>query len=369
MELIGLLFDTSSFPARWHCGNWSALHGWVHITSDVLIFGAYLSIPAVLLYFKHRRPDVPFPRVFMLFGAFIVACGITHLNEAIIFWKPAYRWAGLVKLVTAAVSWATAIALIRIAPLALGLRSPASLEAEVAERTAELARSNADLQSFAYVASHDLKAPLRAIHNLSEWLEQDLAERLDDDDRKKMTLLRGRVHRMDQLLTDLLEYSRAGRRTADAEPLATRALVDGVVASQLAVPPGFTVEVAANLPELVGRRVPLEQVFRNLLANAIKHHDRAEGRLRVSASTPRPGWVEFVVTDDGPGIAPEFHERVFQLFQTLKPRDRVEGSGMGLALVRRLVNRQGGEVWIGAAEARGSAIHFTWPTDVTLETT
>ena len=141
------------------------------------------------------------------------------------------------------------------------------------------------------------------------------------------------------------------------------------MASQLAVPPGFTVEVAANLPELVGRRVPLEQVFRNLLANAIKHHDRAEGRLRVSASTPRPGWVEFVVTDDGPGIAPEFHERVFQLFQTLKPRDRVEGSGMGLALVRRLVDRQGGEVWIGAAEGRGSAIHFTWPTDVTLETT
>src|SRR5258708_4239985 len=112
MDLLKELFDTSDFPPRWNCGRWSDGLGWLHILSDLGIFAAYLAIPCVLGYFVLRRKDIPFKRVFWLFGAFILACGTTHLIEAIIFWWPIYPLAGLIKLFTAAVSWATVVALI-----------------------------------------------------------------------------------------------------------------------------------------------------------------------------------------------------------------------------------------------------------------
>jgi PAS domain S-box-containing protein len=129
------LLDTSDFPARWHCGNWTPGHGWLHILSDLGVWSAYLAIPCVLGYFVLRRKDVPFRAVFWLFVAFILACGITHLMEAILFWWPVYRLAGLIKLVTAVVSWSTVVALVPSVPQALAMRSPRELEREIAERT------------------------------------------------------------------------------------------------------------------------------------------------------------------------------------------------------------------------------------------
>ncbi|HVK15035.1 MAG TPA: PAS domain-containing protein [Gemmataceae bacterium] len=141
------LFDTSDFPARWRCGNWSAELGWLHILSDLAIWGAYFAIPAVLVVFARRRRDVPFQNLFWLFGAFIFACGSTHLIEAIIFWEPVYRLAGFVKLFTAAVSWATVAALFRVVPQATTMKTPRQLEAEVAARTAELKAANEALEA------------------------------------------------------------------------------------------------------------------------------------------------------------------------------------------------------------------------------
>lgn len=131
------LFDSSDFPARWHCGNWSLGLGWLHIVSDLAIFGAYTTIPLLLVLLVFRRRDVPFQGVFLLFGAFILACGTTHLNEAIIFWNPVYRWAGLIKVCTALVSWGTVFALVPTVKIALSLRTPSELEREVQQRTAE----------------------------------------------------------------------------------------------------------------------------------------------------------------------------------------------------------------------------------------
>jgi PAS domain S-box-containing protein len=141
------LFDTSDFPARWTCGNWSPELGWLHIISDLLIWGAYLAIPIVLVYFTRRRRDIPFQTIFLLFGAFIVACGTTHLIEAIIFYQPVYRLAGVVKLFTALVSWGTVLALFRVVPQALAMKTPGQLEAEVAARTAELKTANEALEA------------------------------------------------------------------------------------------------------------------------------------------------------------------------------------------------------------------------------
>jgi signal transduction histidine kinase len=233
-------------------------------------------------------------------------------------------------------------------------------EQAVQRQAAELARSNQELERFAYVASHDLRAPLRAIDNLATWIAEDEGEALSATARSYLAKLRGRVRRMETMVEDLLAYSRAGRILHEPVAVDTGALVRDVV-EIVAPPPGFTVDVVDPMPVLTTERVPLETIFRNLIGNALKHHDRPEaGTITVTAAR-HGAWCEFVVADNGPGIDPEYHDRVFQLFQTLKPRDEVEGSGMGLAIVKKLVESRGGRIWLASASGTGAAFHFTWP--------
>jgi signal transduction histidine kinase len=223
----------------------------------------------------------------------------------------------------------------------------------------ELERSNAELEQFAYVASHDLKAPLRAIDNLSKWIEEDLKDVLVGEARENMELIRGRVARLEALLDDLLAYSRAGRIGTEVAPVDTAAMVDEIVAL-LDPPEGFTVSVSGELPKFSTANGPLEQVLRNLIGNAIKHHDRTTGHANVSVED-RGDFYEFAVTDDGLGIPPELQDRAFRMFETLKPRDEVEGSGMGLAIVKKVVEWQGGRVWIESETgSRGATFRFIW---------
>src|SRR3954465_5578921 len=161
------LFDTSGFVPRWRCGHWFAELGWVHIISDVLIWLAYLAIPAVLLFFLRRRRDLPFPKIIWLFGGFILSCGTTHIIEAIIFWYPVYRLAGAVKLATALVSWGTVGALVWVIPKALTMRTPTELENEVASRTSELSATNESLERENQVR---LRAE-RQLREQQEWLQ------------------------------------------------------------------------------------------------------------------------------------------------------------------------------------------------------
>lgn len=232
-------------------------------------------------------------------------------------------------------------------------------ELKVEQTAAELARSNQDLEEFAYVASHDLRAPLRAIKNLVEWMEEDLADRLDDENRGRLDLLRSRVERLDRLIEDLLRYSRAGRVFDNIQDVSTGPLVDEI-AELLAPPPGIRIVRTPDFPVILAAAAPLRQVLHNLISNAVKHHDRPEGRIEVSARDAGD-WIEFSVCDDGPGIPPEYHERVFRLFETLKPRDRVEGSGMGLAVAKRIVERLGGAITLSSGAGRGATFRFTWP--------
>lgn len=232
-------------------------------------------------------------------------------------------------------------------------------EQAIQRYAADLERSNRDLDQFAYSASHDLKSPLRAIDNLAHWIAEDAGALLPAPTRADLELMQQRIKRMERLLDDLLAYSRVGRGTSHKrEIVETGALVREVLAL-LCPPETFTVEVGP-LPTLTTHRAPLEQVFRNLIGNAIKHHDRRDGLVEIS-SRDAGAFVEFTVRDDGPGIPPEFHEQVFKMFQTLKPRDQVEGSGMGLALVKKIVENQTGQISLESAAGKGAAFRFTWP--------
>ena len=141
LDIFAGLFDTTGFPARWNCGDWSNELGWLHIYSDLAIWAAYTAIPCVLAFFILRRKDAPFPRILWLFVAFIFACGTTHLISAIIFWQPVYRLDGVVKFLTAVVSWGTVVALVQITPKALHLPGLERINTQLAHEIAERKRS------------------------------------------------------------------------------------------------------------------------------------------------------------------------------------------------------------------------------------
>lgn len=234
---------------------------------------------------------------------------------------------------------------------------------KLAEHRDELERSNKELATFAYVASHDLKSPLRGIFQISHWIEEDLNNGQVDAIPQHMNLLRGRLRRMERLLDDLLAYSRAGRMEGSVSQVDLGKWAQNIFELQ-APPEGFTLEVATDLPTLITLATPLEQVLRNLFTNAIKHHDQSQGRIQLSWKLASKNYYEFSVTDDGPGISPEYQERVYIMFQTLRPRDEVEGSGMGLALVKKIVETYGGQTSIASDGIRGCSIRFTWPINI-----
>lgn len=237
---------------------------------------------------------------------------------------------------------------------------------DMAQATRELERANAELNQFAYVTSHDLKAPLRGIANLSRWIEEDLGDRIENETRQHLELMRGRVSRMEAMIEGILQYSRLGRETVRLEAVDVDRLLDDVV-DLLAPPPDIQVRIVPPMPPLTCERVRLQQVLMNLVGNAIKYHHRDGGHVTVTCRLLPPDentgavYYEFSVADDGPGIAPQYHDKIFQMFQTLQARDKVESTGIGLSLVKKIVEAQGGRVRVESEEGRGATFRFTWP--------
>jgi signal transduction histidine kinase len=222
----------------------------------------------------------------------------------------------------------------------------------------QLRRANAELERFAYVASHDLKAPLRAISNLATWIKEDIESKtITADTLAHLNMMRSRVDRMERLLDDILAYARVGRRDNTFESVNILEMILSII--DMLPADKFTVVADTDVSEFFAERFPLEQVLRNLISNAIKHHDKEKGLITISVSALQKH-LEFIISDDGPGIPLENQEEVFEMFKTLRPRDEVEGSGMGLALVKKIVETQGCKVDILPSET-GLSIRFNWP--------
>lgn len=233
------------------------------------------------------------------------------------------------------------------------------VEEQQARLLHELESANEELRNFAYVVSHDLKAPLRAIGSLADWVVTDYADKFDDEGKGHMQLLLGRVRRMDGLIDGILQYSRVGRVKEANVAVDLDQLVHEVV-DLLGPPANIVITIDDPLPVVVAERTRLQQVWQNLLSNAIKYMDKPAGRIRVGCVAVGNKW-KLSVSDNGPGIEERHFERIFQLFQTLAPRDRVESTGVGLALVKKIVELYGGEVWVESKVGEGSTFFFTLP--------
>jgi PAS domain S-box-containing protein len=223
----------------------------------------------------------------------------------------------------------------------------------------KLQEVNQELEDFAYVVSHDLKAPLRAITQLAGWISTDYADALDAEGQEMLDLLMARTRHMHDLIDGILQYSRVGRLTEEVSSVNLDQLVQETV-EMLAPPEHVHIAVKDGLPTVLGERTRLGQVFQNLLSNAVKFMDKPEGQVSIGCVDEGTHW-RFSVADNGPGIEEKHYPKVFQMFQTLAPRDQVESTGIGLALVKKIVETWSGRIWLESTVGEGSTFYFTLP--------
>jgi signal transduction histidine kinase len=223
----------------------------------------------------------------------------------------------------------------------------------------ELEKTNDELDQFAYAASHDLRAPLRGISNLASWVEEDLGGATPKKVREHIALLKGRASRMDKLINGLLELARVGRMRQKAERVDVTELLHETI-DLLSAPEQSRILIVGAMPTMTAERFAMQQVFLNLIGNAIQHAGRKDVIVRITCNE-RSDEFEFAVADNGVGIPAEHHERVWQIFQTLQPRDVVESTGIGLTIVRKQVEANGGRAWIDPQASPGATQRFTWP--------
>ena len=237
----------------------------------------------------------------------------------------------------------------------------------VHERTVyekQLKTKNAELEHFTYIASHDLRAPIRGMSDLVKWIEEDTEQNKDPGLEQKFTLLKGRINRLDTLLSDMLSFAKIGKTEEPIEDINVAEIIDEI-RDWIDPPEGFEIVILNALPTVRGPRSTLRQMFLNLISNGIKHHDQETGRIEVSYRDNGAMHV-FDFSDDGPGIPGKFKEYIFQVFSRLKPRDEVEGSGIGLSIVKRMAESMDGRVMLvdKDAAARGTTMRLIFPKNI-----
>lgn len=372
-----------------HCYLWKTGLVGLHVVSDSLIAVAYYSIPVILICFVKSREDVPFPKVFWLFGAFIIACGTTHLMEVWTLWNPDYWISGIIKALTAIVSLYTALELIPIIPQALALPSPAKLEAinrkleqEILERQKieealkaymeQLEASNRQLEEFAYVASHDLQEPLRKILTFGDRLKAKCGTTLNEQAGDYLDRMQNAAKRMQTLINDLLTLSRintpsSGMKTVNLATIISEVKSDlEVRIEQL----NAQLEIG-ELPTLEADPTQMRQLLQNLIDNGLKFHANGGCPIIKIYSNPcknidsngsqTEDYCQIFVEDNGIGFDEKYLEKIFIPFQRLHARSEYTGTGIGLAICRKIAERHNGTITAKSEPNSGTTFIITLP--------
>jgi PAS domain S-box-containing protein len=542
LEFFQKLFDTSDFPPRWHCGRWSEFHGWLYIISDLAIWAAYFAIPLLIVRYITRRHNQRFIKLYFLFAGFILACGSTHLLDALSFWVPVYRFSALVRLGTAIVSWLTVFNLFKVLPAAFSLKTASELEYEVEQRkkaeeqlrvnnamlsealqiaklghwqwnvvenkvtwtdsilrlygekgknlemtyeqylhrvhpddreyvhniitqaldnktlpmfyhrsilpdgrirvilgrgevvtdeqgrvikmvgtaqdvtdqktveqellikTQRLEATNTELQKFAYVASHDLREPLRKIITFGTMLEREYSKKLEEKGTLYVHKMTGSALRMQKLIDDILNFS----KLAVNELPHTKVKLNNVVAHvlsdmEITINSTGAKIVVDDLPEIQGNSSQLGQLFQNLLSNAIKFRKpetspeiHIHAQVLPASSVPdhlmksdhyrfsimsdiyneQELFCKIYVEDNGIGFDQSYIDKIFLIFQRLHDKNIFEGTGIGLAICKKVADLHNGFITANSRAGEGTTFIIILPlqqpalhTNATVENT
>ncbi len=222
-----------------------------------------------------------------------------------------------------------------------------------------LEKSNAELDKFAYVVSHDLKAPLRAIGNLTGWIEEDIGDKLPADSVSHFNTIKNRVVRMEELINGILDYAKVNKKGGAIESFKCDELIRETI-ELIGTPENATINIRDGMPVMLTEKTKLQQVFMNIINNAIRYNDKENILIDIGIKDKGKEW-EFYIKDNGPGIEPRYHEKIFVIFQTLNARDEVESRGVGLAIVKKLIEDEGGKIWLDSDAGLGANFFFTWP--------
>lgn len=357
------LFETNLWPARWHCGYWSDFHGWLYITSDLLIWLAYFMIPVIIFnYVSRRKQVIKYSGIYLLFAAFILLCGSTHFLDACMFWVPMYRLNALVRLLTAAVSLATVYYLIKILPEAFKQKTSIELEREINRREfaeLKLAEANKSLEAFASIASHDLQEPLRKIKTFSSLLYEANAEKFTPESVALSDKIMHSTDRMQTLIRDVLTLSTISEEI-EFKPVRIKDVISTVkddLEIKLAEKQA-SIEVG-EIPLVSGNKSYLTQLFLNLVNNAIKFNEQ-KPLIRITGEAIGDR-ISIRVADNGIGIEKADFHKIFEAFTRLNGKSAFEGSGIGLTICKKIALVHNGNIQVESQPGMGTVFVVDLP--------
>ncbi len=362
------IFDTHLWPPRWQCGTWSDFQGWLYISSDVAIWGAYFAIPLLVVNIVSRK-KVPFLPVFWLAAGFILFCGFTHLIDAIIFYFPIYRFAAFLRALTAIISWATVYVLYKNLGRVFSLKTPEELQIEVenrrkaeqdlAIRNAELEQSNAELDKLVNSASHDIRAPLTSI---SGALQVVMEQNTDPKQQEMFRLMENNLRNLDNIIYDITCFSGNKMDSVNLEACTAKYLYDKAldgISPELkseAVSYFFKDETSG---EFMGDQARIIQLLRILLENGGLYRDPEKDSWVKTTISEKENTLKIEVEDNGLGIDPGEGDKIFQMFY--RGNIKSQGSGLGLYLLKEILKKLDGKVKYSSTLNEGSTFEIELP--------